>query len=98
LLPETDPGRRPEREGDPGALVKAAGDSSSFVREAVASALARVPTAIDALLALSRDDIPQVRAAAARSLGTLKDDRAHQRRGELVSDPDPSVRAAAGSN
>lgn len=84
--------------GDPAALIKAAGDTSSFVREAVAHALANAPPAIDALLALSRDDIPQVRAAAARSLGTLKDDRAHQRRGELVSDPDPSVRAAAGTN
>jgi len=88
--------------GDPGALVKAAGDTSSFVREAVAQALApSAPApapAIDALLALSYDDIAQVRAAAARSLGTVKDERAHKRRGELVSDPDPSVRAAAGGN
>ena len=37
-------------------------------------------------------------SAAARSLGTLKDDRAHKRRGELVSDPELSVRAAAGGN
>jgi HEAT repeat protein len=84
--------------GDLPALVRAAHDTSSFVREAVASALVNTPAALDALLALSRDDVPQVRAAAARSLGTLKDDRAHQRRGELVADPDPSVRAAAGGN
>jgi HEAT repeat protein len=84
--------------GDPGALVKAASDGSSFVREAVAQSLAGSAPAIDALLALSHDDVAQVRAAAARSLGTLKDDRAHKRRGELVSDPDPSVRAAAGGN
>ena len=84
--------------GDPAALARAAGDTSSFVREAVAHALAGEAPALDALLALSRDDVPQVRAAAARSLGTLKDDRAHRRRGELVSDPDPSVRAAAGGN
>lgn len=83
--------------GNPSALAKAAADTSSFVREAVAQALANT-AAIDALLALSRDDVPQVRAAAARSLGTLKDDRAHKRRGELVSDPDPAVRAAAGGN
>jgi cellulose synthase operon protein C len=84
--------------GDPGALVRATGDTSSFVREAVATALAHHPRATDALLALSRDDIAQVRAAAARSLGTLKDDRAHKRRGELVNDPDPTVRAASGGN
>ncbi|HZJ67085.1 MAG TPA: HEAT repeat domain-containing protein, partial [Kofleriaceae bacterium] len=84
--------------GEPTALIKAAGDASSFVREAVAQALAHTAPAIEALLALSRDDVPQVRAAAARSLGTLKDDRAHKRRGELVSDPDPTVRAAAGGN
>jgi len=55
--------------------------------------------ALDALLALSRDEVPQVRAAAAHSLRrSLKDDRAHKRRGELVSDPDPAVRAAAGTN
>ena len=85
-------------QGDPGALVKAAGDGSSFVREAVAQALAGTPPALDALLALSRDDVAQVRAAAARSLGTLKDDRARKRRGELAADPDPGVRTAAGGN
>jgi cellulose synthase operon protein C len=84
--------------GDAGALIKAAGDPSSFVREAVAAALADIAPAIDALLALSRDEVPQVRAAAARSLGTLKDERGHKRRGELTADPDPSVRAAAGGS
>ena len=81
--------------GDPAALVRAAGDSSSFVREAVAVALAGQPSGLDALLTLSHDDVPQVRAAAGRSLGALKDSRAQQRRGELGSDPDASVRAAA---
>jgi HEAT repeat protein len=84
--------------GDLGALVKAAGDPSSFVREAVAHALINDAQALEPLLALSRDDVPQVRAAAARSLGSLKDSRAHKRRAELVSDPDLSVRAAAGGN
>jgi len=84
--------------GDPAALIRAAGDPSSFVREAVAHALANTAPAIDALLALSHDEVPQVRAAAARSLGTLRDDRGHRRRGELVSDPDEAVRAAAGGN
>ncbi|MDX2086678.1 MAG: HEAT repeat domain-containing protein [Kofleriaceae bacterium] len=85
--------------GDAAALVKAAGDSSSFVREAVASVLGGLGTApsLDALLELSRDEVPQVRAAAAKSLGQSKDDRAVRRRSELGSDPDPSVRAAAGS-
>jgi tetratricopeptide (TPR) repeat protein len=90
-------GRLGER-GDPGALIRAAGDASSFVREAIAQALAGIAPAIDALLALSRDEVPQVRAAAARSLGTVHDERGHQRRGELTSDPDPAVRAAAGGS
>ena len=85
-------------QGDTGALIRAAGDASSFVREAVAQALTGTPTAIEALLALSRDEVPQVRAAAARSLGTLQDERGHKRRGELTSDPDPAVRAAAGGS
>ncbi|MBS1121062.1 MAG: Tetratricopeptide 2 repeat protein [Deltaproteobacteria bacterium] len=85
--------------GDPGALVRAAGDSSSFVREAIASALATAPTAgsVEALLKLSRDEVPQVRAAAAHTLGSVKDDRAQKRRGELATDPDPIVRQAAGA-
>jgi tetratricopeptide (TPR) repeat protein/HEAT repeat protein len=84
---------------DGGALIKAAGDSSSFVREAVAQALSGRTAALDALLALSRDEVPQVRAAAARSLGKLSDERARKRRGELAgSDPDKSVREAAGGS
>jgi HEAT repeat protein len=90
-------GRLGER-GDTAALIRTAADASSFVREAIAQALAGIAPAIDALLALSRDDVPQVRAAAARSLGTLQDERGHQRRGELTSDPDPAVRAAAGGS
>ncbi|HEX7703716.1 MAG TPA: HEAT repeat domain-containing protein, partial [Kofleriaceae bacterium] len=56
------------------ALVKAAGDSSSFVREAVAIALGHVggPKANEALNGLVKDDVPQVREAAARSLGQIK--------------------------
>jgi HEAT repeat protein len=41
--------------------------------------------------------VAQVRAAAARGLSTVKDERAARRRGELAKDPDPGVRAAAGS-
>jgi HEAT repeat protein len=82
--------------GDLNALVKAAGDPSGFVREAVAQALANSAGALDTVLALSRDDDPHVRAAAARSLGTFKDGRAVKRRAELVSDSDEAVRAAAG--
>ncbi|HET9620327.1 MAG TPA: HEAT repeat domain-containing protein, partial [Kofleriaceae bacterium] len=90
--------------GDPAALVRAAADPSSFVREAVATALAGTAGATsggtDAVLALSRDDVPQVRAAAARALATptmLRDPRARQRRSELASDPDPGVRTAVGN-
>ena len=84
--------------GDAAALTKAAGDPSSFVREAVARSLPGSGAALDALLALSRDDVPQVRAAAARSLAPLKDERARKRRGELAADPDPTVRSAAGGS
>jgi HEAT repeat protein len=38
-----------------------------------------------------------VRAASARALGTVKDERAAKRRSELATDPDPAVRAAVGS-
>jgi tetratricopeptide (TPR) repeat protein len=58
---------------DPAPLVKAAGDESAFVREAVATALAPAASggaAREAELKLSRDDIPQVRDAAKRALGT----------------------------
>ena len=82
---------------DTGALIKAKADSSSFVREAVAMALGTTiasPGALDAVLELSKDEVAQVRAAAARALATSKDPRATQRRGELASDPDPVVRAA----
>ena len=84
--------------GDSGALIKAAGDSSSFVREAVARALTGAGSSVDALLVLSRDEVPQVRAAAARALAGVKDERARVRRGELASDTDPMVRAAAAGN
>jgi tetratricopeptide (TPR) repeat protein len=87
--------------GEPAALVRAATDASSFVREAVAGALGRAPTtpgALDALLQLSRDEVPQVRAAAARALGAASDERARRRRGELASDPDVDVRRAAGGS
>ena len=56
--------------GDPAALVKAAGDASSFVREAVAIALGEVggPSAAGPLETLSRDPVEQVRDAAAKAL------------------------------
>lgn len=84
---------------DTPALIKSASDSSSFVREAVAIALTGISgtSVVEPLLTLSRDEVAQVRAAAARGLGTLKDERATKRRNELVSDPDPAVRAAVGS-
>ncbi|MEO6776717.1 MAG: HEAT repeat domain-containing protein [Kofleriaceae bacterium] len=58
---------------DLAALVKAAGDPSSFVREATAIGLGRVggPKATQALDRLAKDDVPQVRDAATRSLGRL---------------------------
>jgi len=86
--------------GDPAALVKAATDSKSFVREAVATALGAAPSpgSLEALLALSRDDIAQVRASAALALGTVKDARADKRRAELKSDPEKIVREAAGGS
>ncbi len=83
---------------DTAALIKAARDSSSFVREAVAETMGAVatPAIVPALLDLSRDEVAQVRAAAARSLARVKDERAAQRRQELTADPDPVVRGAAG--
>lgn len=79
------------------ALIAAAGDTSSFVREVVGTALGQVGGAavVEPLLQLSKDEIPQVRAAAARALGTVQDPRAASRRAELARDPDPMVRAAA---
>ncbi|HEU0032891.1 MAG TPA: tetratricopeptide repeat protein [Kofleriaceae bacterium] len=84
--------------GDPSGLIKAATDASSFVREAVATALAgsTAPGALDAVLKLSRDDVPQVRASAAQALAASKDDRAKKRLGELATDPDAIVRRATG--
>jgi cellulose synthase operon protein C len=57
------------------ALVKAASDSSSFVREAVAIALGEIgggTGVAEALARLARDDVPQVRDAAIASQQTLK--------------------------
>lgn len=84
--------------GDPAALIKAADDSSGFVRTNVAAAVGGVPGGLDALLKLSRDGDKAVRAAAARALGAVKDERAQKRRSELASDPDPTVRRAAGGS
>ncbi len=81
--------------GDPAALIKAANDPRAFVREAVASTVLPGPQGTDALLALSADEIPQVRAAAARSLGKVNDPRATARRRALATDPDAAVRQAA---
>ena len=82
--------------GNPAALLKAAGDRSSWVRSAVASVLGpAIPGSTDTLLTLSRDANAQVRAAAARSLAQVKDERAKKRRAELASDPDPVVKRAA---
>jgi len=61
--------------GDLNALMKAATDSSSFVREAVAVALGQAgggPQAVAALQALAKDDVPQVREAATASLAGTK--------------------------
>lgn len=82
---------------DTGSLIKAAADTSSFVREAVATALGTTqsPTALEPLLHLSRDEVPQVRAAVARALHGFADERATKRRAELAADPEPLVRAAA---
>jgi len=83
---------------DVSALIHAASDSSSFVREATATSLGQLGTkdAIDALVMLSKDSIAQVRAAAARALASFADDaRAQARRRDLANDPDASVRSAA---
>lgn len=59
---------------DAGALVKAAKDSSSFVREAVAIALGQVggPQAEPTLQMLAKDDVVQVREAAQKALAGIK--------------------------
>jgi HEAT repeat protein len=61
-------------QADVGPLVKAAKDSSSFVREAVAVALGEIggAQASEALQVLVKDDVVQVREAATRSLSSLK--------------------------
>ncbi len=61
--------------GDVNALMKAASDSSSFVREAVAVALGQVGgggPVETALQTLAKDAVPQVRDAAAASLAGIK--------------------------
>ncbi|NVB79374.1 MAG: tetratricopeptide repeat protein [Kofleriaceae bacterium] len=59
---------------DAGALVTAAKDSSSFVREAVAIALGQVggPQAEPTLQMLAKDDVVQVREAAQKALAGIK--------------------------
>jgi tetratricopeptide (TPR) repeat protein len=78
-------------------LAKAAGDSSSYVREAVATALGASGSAeaVAPLLELSKDDIAPVRAAAAKALGKVPGEAAKKRRAELANDPEPSVKAGA---
>jgi HEAT repeat protein len=84
--------------GDLALLHKSASDRSSFVREAVAESVKPEGQGLDVLLALSRDEIAQVRAAAGKSLAASNDPRAKQRRMELAKDPEPVVRRAiAGS-
>ncbi|HET6611830.1 MAG TPA: HEAT repeat domain-containing protein [Kofleriaceae bacterium] len=76
-------------------------DPQSFVRAAAASSLGRLgrlggDAAISALLAATRDPVPEVRAQSALALRKLGTPRARSRLRELsTSDPDPSVRAAA---
>jgi HEAT repeat protein len=84
---------------DTASLAKAATDNSSFVREAVATAIGMLasPNLVDPLLALSKDDVVQVRAAAAKALAKYKDERSQKRRAELAKDPEASVRDAAQS-
>ncbi len=55
---------------DTGALIKAAKDSSSFVREAVAIALGEIggPGVADTLQMLAKDEVAQVREAATHAL------------------------------
>lgn len=86
--------------GRPAAVIRAASSRQGFVRGAAATALGepgmrQAAGVVDALLALSRDTSPEVRAAAARSLRTTADPRGRQRLGELARDADPAVRAAA---
>jgi cellulose synthase operon protein C len=59
---------------DAQALIKAAKDSSSFVREAVAIALGQIggSQVVETLQMLAKDDIVQVREAATRALSSLR--------------------------
>ncbi len=61
-------------DADVPALVKAASDRSSWVREAVAIALGQLaaPAGRAALEGLAKDENPQVREAATRALGSAK--------------------------
>lgn len=81
------------------ALIAALGDSDASVREAAAGALAvGVSEGAAALFALSSaagDDAPEVRAAVARSLGALGDQRAGSTLRRLLGDPSADVRTAA---
>jgi HEAT repeat protein len=82
-------------------LGKALTDENAWVREAAAGALGalRAAAQVDALLAATRDDMPTVRRAAARALVAIGDPRARARLDELArSDPDESVRKAAGAH
>lgn len=81
--------------GDLAALIPLAKDQRAYVREVVARAPLPGAAGLEALLALSTDEIAQVRAAAARTLGTISDPKASARRAELAKDPDETVRAAA---
>jgi HEAT repeat protein len=61
--------------GDVAALVRAAGDSSGFVREAVATALGDVGGGVgveQALDRLAKDDVAQVREAAEKARAKTK--------------------------
>ncbi|HEY5921851.1 MAG TPA: HEAT repeat domain-containing protein [Kofleriaceae bacterium] len=59
---------------DAQALIRAAKDASSFVREAVAIALGQIggSQVVETLQMLAKDDVVQVREAASRALSSLK--------------------------
>lgn len=86
-------------DSDEGALIGALSDDNGYVREEAATALGRLgrSSSIDALIEVSRDELAKVRAAAARSLAAIGGAKANKRLAEIAdSDPDASVRAAAG--
>jgi HEAT repeat protein len=85
-------------------LLGAMRDESQAVRRAAAEALAGIGGAPgpatraeveDALCFALADEAPEVRAAAARTLGTLASGRAVEALAGACADGDPSVRAAA---